>query len=186
MKHLRTYVALVSIALLALFGFFITRQKVHAPEVVSCTEEAKLCPDGSAVGRAGPLCEFAECPSVATTTTSVKPPVVVPSKPPVGNTFVTSLNKKVSAQGVSLTLSQITEDSRCPAEVICIQAGVVRVKGELVGIKGKEVVTLSLGMPYLFSGTSITLVGVTPKKSVQKEIDPSLYRFEIKIVKAVY
>ena len=29
---------------------------------VACTEEAKLCPDGSAVGRTGPNCEFAPCP----------------------------------------------------------------------------------------------------------------------------
>jgi benzodiazapine receptor len=29
---------------------------------VACTMEAKLCPDGSAVGRTGPKCEFAPCP----------------------------------------------------------------------------------------------------------------------------
>jgi len=29
----------------------------------ACTEEAKLCPDGSAVGRIGPDCEFAPCPA---------------------------------------------------------------------------------------------------------------------------
>jgi len=29
---------------------------------VACTEEAKICPDGSAVGRGGPDCEFAPCP----------------------------------------------------------------------------------------------------------------------------
>jgi hypothetical protein len=28
----------------------------------ACTEEAKICPDGSAVGRTGPNCEFAPCP----------------------------------------------------------------------------------------------------------------------------
>ena len=28
----------------------------------ACTEEAKICPDGSAVGRTGPNCEFALCP----------------------------------------------------------------------------------------------------------------------------
>lgn len=31
---------------------------------VACTMEAKLCPDGSAVGRSGPNCEFAPCPAV--------------------------------------------------------------------------------------------------------------------------
>jgi len=29
---------------------------------VACTEEAKLCPDGSAVGRTEPNCAFAKCP----------------------------------------------------------------------------------------------------------------------------
>ncbi len=28
-----------------------------------CTADAKLCPDGSAVGRIGPNCEFAQCPN---------------------------------------------------------------------------------------------------------------------------
>lgn len=30
---------------------------------VACTMEAKICPDGSAVGRSGPNCEFAPCPT---------------------------------------------------------------------------------------------------------------------------
>lgn len=30
---------------------------------VSCTLDARICPDGSAVGRTPPLCEFAPCPS---------------------------------------------------------------------------------------------------------------------------
>ncbi len=31
-------------------------------EPKACTEEAKICPDGSSVGRTGPNCEFAPCP----------------------------------------------------------------------------------------------------------------------------
>jgi hypothetical protein len=34
---------------------------------VACTLEAKICPDGSSVGRTGPNCEFAACPIVAPT-----------------------------------------------------------------------------------------------------------------------
>jgi hypothetical protein len=30
-----------------------------------CTKDAKLCPDGSSVGRSGPDCEFAACPGEA-------------------------------------------------------------------------------------------------------------------------
>lgn len=29
---------------------------------VACTQEAKICADGSAVGRSGPRCEFTACP----------------------------------------------------------------------------------------------------------------------------
>jgi hypothetical protein len=32
------------------------------PDGQACTMEAKVCPDGSSVGRTGPNCEFAPCP----------------------------------------------------------------------------------------------------------------------------
>ena len=32
--------------------------------IAGCTAEAKICPDGSAVGRSGPNCEFEECPEL--------------------------------------------------------------------------------------------------------------------------
>ena len=35
--------------------------KLNKNEPVFCTMEAKLCPDGSYVGREGPKCEFAKC-----------------------------------------------------------------------------------------------------------------------------
>jgi hypothetical protein len=31
-------------------------------EAIACTQEAKICPDGSVVGRTAPNCEFASCP----------------------------------------------------------------------------------------------------------------------------
>ncbi len=33
-----------------------------AQEYIACTMEAKICPDGTGVGRTGPNCEFAPCP----------------------------------------------------------------------------------------------------------------------------
>ena len=38
-------------------------------ETVVCTMDAKMCPDGSYVGRVAPNCQFAACP--ASTSTSV-------------------------------------------------------------------------------------------------------------------
>lgn len=43
----------------------------HKPvEHTACTLEAKLCPDGSAVGRVGPNCEFAPCPTATNNNTT--------------------------------------------------------------------------------------------------------------------
>lgn len=40
----------------------------QSPTPRACTMEAKLCPDGSSVGRTGPNCEFAACPPQSTPT----------------------------------------------------------------------------------------------------------------------
>jgi hypothetical protein len=32
------------------------------PGGIACTMDAKICPDGTGVGRTGPNCEFAPCP----------------------------------------------------------------------------------------------------------------------------
>jgi|SRR3989344_642217 len=37
---------------------------------VACTLEAKLCPDGSSVGRTGPNCEFTPCPTQESTSSA--------------------------------------------------------------------------------------------------------------------
>lgn len=56
--------ALVLIILIFVIGVLILAKNSQKP--VACTMEAKLCPDGSAVGRTGPKCEFAPCPEVKT------------------------------------------------------------------------------------------------------------------------
>lgn len=37
------------------------QNRVNNKDVVICTQEAMICPDGSSVGRTGPNCEFAPC-----------------------------------------------------------------------------------------------------------------------------
>lgn len=43
----------------------ITPLPTGAPDGTACTMDAKICADGSSVGRTGPNCEFAPCPSPA-------------------------------------------------------------------------------------------------------------------------
>jgi hypothetical protein len=44
-------------------GYLFARNNIFLPLQRGCTMEAKLCPDGSSVGRSGPNCEFSPCPT---------------------------------------------------------------------------------------------------------------------------
>jgi len=46
---------------------FLVACAPQPPEPIACTEEAKICPDGSVVVRVGPDCEFQSCPQVEPT-----------------------------------------------------------------------------------------------------------------------
>lgn len=50
-------------------------------EPVACTMEAKQCPDGSFVGRTGPRCEFAPCPTPSACTMEYAPVCGQPPEP---------------------------------------------------------------------------------------------------------
>lgn len=87
-----TYITVITLVVLVLGAVFVfgTGKKAEAPtpltqneeEKVACTMDAKMCPDGSYVGRTGPKCEFEACPKAKdTTTSSVKEFTVV------GNNF---------------------------------------------------------------------------------------------------
>jgi len=61
----------VAIVLLILIGgivwFVWPKHPSGSDNDVACTQEAKLCPDGSYVDRTGPDCEFAACPDASST-----------------------------------------------------------------------------------------------------------------------
>ena len=116
-------------------------QKAVVKEPVACTQEAKLCSDGSAVGRIGPDCSFAPCPQVQAPVLppetpklpveTPKPPVNTPK--PIGETpdktaqfgkpiVMHVKDTIIFSDGLSLNLKEIS-DSRCPQGVQCIWAG---------------------------------------------------------------
>lgn len=53
-------IILIVVVALAAGGYYYWSKK--SQKQVACTEEAKICSDGSSVGRVGSKCEFAECP----------------------------------------------------------------------------------------------------------------------------
>src|SRR3989344_1332929 len=64
---------IILIALVTLGGYF-TYQTINKssppPNEIACTQDAKLCPDGSYVSRSGPNCEFSLCPTPKESTNS--------------------------------------------------------------------------------------------------------------------
>jgi hypothetical protein len=64
-------IILVAVVIFVVGVFYALSSKSNTDEVlppneVACTADAKVCPDGSAVGRTAPNCEFAPCPDVVT------------------------------------------------------------------------------------------------------------------------
>lgn len=53
---------IIAIILIIVFTGIFLFNYFNIDKSVACTAEAKLCPDGSAVGRTGPDCEFEACP----------------------------------------------------------------------------------------------------------------------------
>jgi hypothetical protein len=54
------WIVIILIVVLGAIGIFLMMNNFFQVKV--CTTEAKVCPDGSSVGRVGPNCEFAACP----------------------------------------------------------------------------------------------------------------------------
>ena len=63
LKFLIIVVAAGVFAYYAHDAFYESFEDDRAKAVNACTLDAKVCPDGSAVGRTGPNCEFAACPA---------------------------------------------------------------------------------------------------------------------------
>lgn len=136
------------------------------PEQVACTMEAKICPDGSAVGRTGPNCEFALCPKVEEATTTAK------------------INQTIFSQGLSLTPIQVVADSRCPEDVQCIWAGTVTVKVRISDEIETVEKVLTLGKVEFFGDTEIILVSVLPVAHSKQTISADQYSFDFLITQS--
>lgn len=61
-------ILIVLLVAAAVGGYFVYQKSLTTPisptpAQKACTQEAKLCPDGTSVGRTGPTCEFSPCPT---------------------------------------------------------------------------------------------------------------------------
>lgn len=95
----------------------------------------------------------------------------------------TGLGKEVSLLGLKITPVEVLEDSRCPVDVVCIQAGTVRVATTLENDLGTSSQIFKLGEKVNTATAEVTLVNVDPVPESGKGKDSMSYIFYFQIKK---
>jgi hypothetical protein len=136
-------------------------------DVVMCTMDAMMCPDGTYVGRSGPNCEFV-CPSSSAAGGSTS----------LYEEFTVGLDQSKVIGPLTITPVRIENDSRCPSDVVCIQAGTVEVSTKLFqqGVIDSARV-LRIGEPTIVGDLEITLKDVQPYPMSSQKPSWQEYKF---------
>lgn len=100
------------------------------------------------------------------------------------NTVTLGLAETGVLHDVRITPRAVVEDSRCPSDVQCIQAGTVRVETELVDGMGTSTMTFVLGAeePISTEAATLRLVAVEPEKTTSSEGETVQYRFTFQVL----
>lgn len=101
-----------------------------------------------------------------------------PSSNPAATTVVLSLGQASSpVSGTTIKVWAVTEDSRCPSDVRCIQAGRVRVALMAVSPSGSSQIEMFPGQTAAAGPISVTLERVDPYPISTRKTQDSEYRF---------
>lgn len=93
------------------------------------------------------------------------------------------LGETVVVLGVSITPKDVIEDSRCPLDVQCVQAGTVRVVTEAVSGLGTSTQPMTLNQPLTTEAEEIILVDVMPTPRAGIPVADEDYRFRFEVTK---
>lgn len=167
MKQLFLFTALL--ALVGVIGFFY-RATLEAPThntntaTTECTLDAKVCPDGTAVGRSGPSCTFVACPL---------PNIEMPQ---LGISFVlpASFKENKNARGTDTTLiaayekSVLTASSTMPQSLVVRRypipegkdANTVMLENTMYESSGMQPESMSEFKPVIINGKTFQMIGV--------------------------
>lgn len=112
-----------------------------------------------------PDCQFAACPAGKTVSVGAR------------------MNEEVGALDVHIIPLKILEDSRCPTDVVCIQAGTVRLRARLISGLGEAIQEFTLGEPITTEAEEVLLEEVSPVPKAGVPIADSAYKFTFQIRK---
>ncbi|MBU2330043.1 hypothetical protein KKG57_01095, partial [Patescibacteria group bacterium] len=100
-----------------------------------------------------------------------------------GVSVIARLNEVVEAWSVTVQPLEVIEDSRCPTDVQCIQAGTVLVQVKLTDGLGESTAEFTLGTTITTEVFSVTLTDVSPAKVSTDSLTDADYRFTFSIEK---
>jgi len=155
---------ILALIVLLVVGYMYFSKTTVVPISNACTMEAKICPDGTSVGRTGPNCEFAACTDATPT--------------PEPEATIAVLNQQIITNGVRIKPLEVLEDSRCPTGVQCVQAGTVRIRALMESGGETQTTTLVLGTAVTFGNKTVSLASVVPAKTASSSTSTTNYRFE--------
>lgn len=142
--------------------------------VYACTMDAKMCPDGSYVGRSGPRCEFTACPSGSGNT---------PAQPSPQSNLTLKVGQTGTFENFSIKANPIIEDSRCPIDVVCIQAGTVRVSVFVQDGARSEKIVVEMNKSYTLGSFKYSLTQVLPAPRSSHQISQEDYSLTFNIAR---
>ncbi|MFA7193817.1 MAG: hypothetical protein WC087_02790 [Candidatus Paceibacterota bacterium] len=106
-------------------------------------------------------------------------------KPPIKNNGL-KIGETYDYGTVSIKPLLIEEDSRCPIDVTCIQAGTVKLKIEViskVGNSNNNIHVVTLGVAKVIHGVNVVLSSVNPVANSKINLSPGDYGFTFDVTK---
>jgi hypothetical protein len=97
--------------------------------------------------------------------------------------ITTRIDQGGSALGVTVTPLEVVQDSRCPADVVCIWEGTVRLRARMESGLGAADQIFELGKPITTEAEIVTLIEVMPEPAAGKTIPAKDYVFVFEIKK---
>ena len=97
--------------------------------------------------------------------------------PPANAGPTAGIGQIATTNGLRVRPLAIIEDSRCPINAVCVWAGRLVVRSEVIGGSWRQTRDLELGKPQPIADGQLTLTTAAPSKVAGAEADPRSYRF---------
>jgi hypothetical protein len=97
--------------------------------------------------------------------------------PPAEAGPTAAIGETAYTNGLRVRPIAVVEDSRCPINAICVWAGRLVVRSEVMGGNWRQTRDLELGKGQQVADGTLALVSAEPSKVAGAETDPRSYRF---------